>query len=335
MMPVRLLPLALIASLVLLLGGCDDGTSPSDLGGLDPLELADDLNRLLNPLQASGEGTANLRAALPALTSAGVTPLPPEFPAELIGETFTYDTDLDDWEVDPDFPTAPLEGFGVEWYELDGAGEVSVPLQPRGQIFLRAREGGATDSLALTMTDATAGASATLLHVVQSHESTGDAPATQRFTAHGSYSGGSATVDFDIVSDESLDAATQDEDYDLSVSLEDAAIRYRLDVEGGVDAASGDIDDLITATAVHGGQTTVLEMTFHTAGDAGEDEASGTLTHNGDVVANISLAGNSYQFTKPNGDSFPAVQASELNTVFGAMTRTGFLALLNLPLFLP
>lgn len=332
-MPIRPLALALTASLVLLLGGCDDGTSPSDLGGLDPVALARALDDFLAPLPASGEARANLQAALPALAGAGISPVPPEFSTEATGQTFAYDPETSDWAVDSSLEGAPPTGVSVLWYALDGTGEITQPLEGMGRIDLRPIEGETSDSLGLTIRR-TAG-EVVLLDLVQVFESTGDATVVESFVAAGSYSDGTTTVDVSITSDASRNATTEDEDYLLRVGLEDATTHYALEVEGDVDGASGDVSDRITVTATRGGAATVLDMSFNTAGATGATDASGTLAHAGQVIANVTVVGNSYRFTKPDDDPFPTGQATDLNNLFSAMTRTGFLVVLNLPLYLP
>lgn len=332
-MPIRPLALALTASLVLLLGGCDDGTSPSDLGGLDPMALARALDDLVVPIPESGQARANLQAALPALAGAGVSPVPPQFSTEVTGQTFAYDPETSDWAVDSSLEGAPPTGVSVLWYTLDGTGEVTQPLEGMGRIDLRPIEGETSDSLALTIRR-TEG-EVVLLDLVQVFESTGDATVAESFAAAGSYSDGTATVDLSVTSDASRNATTEDEDYLLRVDLEDAATRYELEVEGDVDGASGDVSDRITVTATRGGATTVLDMSFGTTGATGATDASGTLVHDGQVIANVTVVGDSYRFTKPNDDPFPSGQVTELNNLFSTMTRTGFLVVLNLPLFLP
>lgn len=333
MTPLRSLTLALAASLVLLLGGCNDGTSPSDLGGLDPLALVDALNRMAAPLQPSGHATANLQAALPTLAAEGVSLMPTDFPPEATGHTFVYQSETGDWAADSVLTGAPPAGVRVLWYALDGSGEIAQPPEPRGHIDLEPVEGGASDSLSLTVTRSDGGV--TLLDLVQGLASTGDPQATNTFRAEGFYSDGSRTVDLVVTSDASEDSGTGDEDYLLRIALEDPDMEYKLKVEGAVVGATGDTTDVVTVTAVRGGATTVMEVSFRVEGDAGGETVSGTLTHGGTLIANIAVVGNTYRFSKPNGDSFPAGQAAELNSLFGAMTRTGFLIILNLPLFLP
>lgn len=333
MSPLRSLTLSLVASLVLLLGGCDDGISPSDLGGLDPLALVDALNRMASPLQPSGHATANLQAAVPSLAAAGVSLMPTDFPPGATGHTFVYEPETGGWAADSVLTGAPPAGVRVLWYSLDGSGEIAHPPEVRGHIDLEPVEGGASDSLALTVTRSDGGV--TLLHLVQGLASTGEPPATNTFRAEGFYSDGSRTVDLVVGSDVSQDTGTGDEDYLLRVALDDPDLEYTLEVEGTVGGASGDTTDVVTATAVRAGATTVMEVSFRVDGDSGGENVSGTLTHRGTLIANIALVGNSYRFSKPNGDPFPSGQATELNSLFGAMSRTGFLVLLNLPLFLP
>lgn len=333
MTPLRSLATALTASLVVLLGACDDGTSPSDLAGLDPLALVDDLNQLLTPLQASEAATTNLQDALPALASAGIALLPPDFPAEVAGETFAYHVETGTFRVDSTLTAAPDSGVSVLWYALDGSGEILLPLDSKGRIDLEPVAGGTTDSLALTVTRSDG--PVTLLDLVQGRASTGTTVVTETFMATGAYSDGSSTVDLSLAVDGTVDTGTEDEEYLFNVGLQDTDTDYEMRVEGTLAGTSGDSNDLITVTATRGGAATVLEVSFQGDGETGSEEVSGTLSHKGTLIANISVGGNSYRFTQPNGDDFPSGQATELNALFAAMTRTGLQVAVSLPLFLP
>lgn len=362
MTPVRLSRLAFLPLLLLALSGCDDdGTSPGgDLGDLEPNTIVAALNALVTPLNASTTATTNLDGAVEDLTEAGVAlrtvessfrarardrasgqavaldgsvpALPITIPPELRGETFVFDFEAQQWEVDETRAGAPADGVRLIWYTVDGSGRIRFPLEERGYIDLTPGT-GAGEAMDMLVVESGEGADVVLLDFEQNRSSTGDAVQVESFTANGFYSDGSVTTDFDVVSEESVETATDDSSYDLEITMEDAETRYSMRVDG-TETGAGVYEDRITSTVVRGGATTRLEVVFSGSIDT-QEEASGTLFHNGSLVANIDIVGSAFSFSTPDGAQFSGSQSNALNGLFTVMTRNGFQVLLNLPLIFP
>lgn len=361
MKPLRLLPLTILASVLPVLGGCNDATGPGDLGGLDPDAVTGAMNALAAPLNASTEATSNLGGAVPDLTAAGVQflrtdrpvrlpsiaavwfdaalePLVPlatvDFPPAVRGSTFAFVLDQQAWEVDAARTGAPNDGVRVLWYDLDSQGRIEVPLDELGTIDLTPRTGGAADSLAMTIVEALESGDLTVLDMVQARETTGTDIVNESFTATGTYADDSSSVDFVIISEEAENAGSGDSSYSLEITLEGADASYVLRVQGSVNGATGGFEDELRATAVHDGSTTVLNVVFRGTNDV-QEEASGTFEQDGVLIANVDIEGSTFDFSTPDGGSFSPEQGSQLNRLFRALTLNGFEVLFNLPLFLP
>lgn len=362
MTPVRLSRLAFLPLLLLALSACDDdGTSPGgELGDLEPNELVAAVNALVTPLNASTTATANLTGAIEDLTEAGVAwrtvespfrarardranvqplaldasapALPISIPPELRGETFVFDFEAQQWEVDDTRAGAPADGVRLIWYTVDGSGRIRFPLEERGYIDLTPGTGAGEAMDVLVVESGDAG-DVVLLDFVQNRSSTGDAVEVKSITADGFYSDGSLTTDFDLGSEESVETATDDSSYDLEITLEDSETRYSMRVDG-TETGAGVYEDRMTSTVVRGGATTRLEVLFSGSLDT-QEEASGTLLHNGSLIANIDIEGSAFSFSTPDGAQFSGSQSNALNGLFTVMTRNGFQVLLNLPLIFP
>lgn len=354
MTPSRLLKLPLIG---LLLAGaaCDDGTSPADLGDLNPFALALALDRLQAPLQASSPALTNLRKAIPSLTAAGIAfdrplatrfdaafraaslvpPAPPlalEIPPELIGKTFAYEAASAGWAVDESREGAPADGIRILWYAVDGSGEIAQPLVERGYIDLTPGENTPAEPVMVQVVS-TGDGGQTLMDYGQWHDTTAVGSAeTEDFGASGFYADASTTVQFSLVSAEAADSETGEESYSLDVTVESPEVAYEMNVSGKVAAGTSVYEDLLTATAVGSAGTTVLDVMFRGTADVQED-AGGTLTHDGRVVADVVINGDTFEFSRPGGGSIPAAQASELNLLFQALTLNGFNLIYRIPLF--
>lgn len=360
MISVRLPRLALLPLLLVALPGCDDdATSPDgDLGDLNPAELVPAVNALVEPLNASTAATANLNGAIPDLTDAGVEwrivespararlldrwslqpvalnasvpALPVSFPPELVGQTFVFNFEGQQWEVDDTRAGAPADGVRLVWYTVDGSGLIRFPLEERGYIDLTPGTGEG-DALDILVVETGASGDVVVLDFVQSRASTGDAVQIESFTASGHFADGTLATDFDIASEQSVEEATDDSSYDVEIVLEDSDTRYTMRLDGTQTGATGEYEDRVSSTVVRGGATTILEVVFQGSASSQED-ASGTLRHNGSLIANIDIQGSNFSFSTPDGALFSGAQSNDLNAVFSVMTRNGLQVLLNLPL---
>lgn len=356
MTPSRSPILPLTGLLLLFAAACgDDGTSPADLGSLDPMALATALDELQAPLQASNPAITNLRQSISGLTEAGIEfdhpattrftaafrsvalapPAPPlavVIPPEALGATFVLDVATMEWVQHESREGAPADGVRIIWYAVDGSGEIALPLTEQGYIDVTPGQNTAADPIMVRIVD-TEGSPLTLMDYGQWHDTTSvGTAATEAFGATGFFADATTTVDFSMSSSETADTVSGDEMYELAVTLEDPEVAYELEVSGDVEGASDGYDDLLTATAVHNSATTIMELAFRGTADL-QESASGTLAHDGTVVANIDIAGNSFQFSKPGGGTVPADQASELNLLFQEMTLNGFNLIYRIPLF--
>lgn len=360
MMSVRQLSLAPIAALLFAVGGCEDGVSPADLGTLDATALTAGLDGLVDPLRAGTEAIANLRIAASDLSDAGVelrtttspvglrlfgstalqprtgpaqvATLPAEFPPEVVGRTFGYDTELEAWAVDETRAGAPADGVRVLWYDLNSAGGVILPPNEMGHSDLEPHEAGPAGSLAVRIVETDeSGGTITLVDLVQGGDSDGDVVVTETFSAEGIYSDGLNGVDFMVESNAVTDTNSQDEDYDLRVTMDGAETRYDMRVEGMAREGGERFEDVWSITAVNNGATTTVDLIFLRTDS--DDNVTGTLTHDGQLLANIGATGNSYTFATPDGGSFSPGQSNELNAVLQAMTVRGVQVLFALPLF--
>lgn len=363
MMSIRLPILLLLAALLPTLTGCNDSTAPGDgdLGDLDAELLVAALNELLVPLDASSAANANLRGAVEDLTDAGVDwrtvetvtpkrawqgagvgmlaldhpspPLPATFPPSVVGQTFVFNFEGQQWETDDARSGAPPNGVRLIWYTVDGSGLIRFPLEERGFIDLRpgSGEGEAVD---ITIVEDGEAGSLTLLDFVQNRDVTDGDMQVEWFTASGFYADESRATNFDLASEQTVDGATDDSAFDVDVDLENEGTQYSMHVEGMQAGVSAEFEEGFTATVVRGGATTTMNVMFEGTGTT-QEAASGTLVLNGTLLANIDIIGNTFSFTTPDGGSFSGAQANALNALFNAMTRTGFQVLLNLPLILP
>jgi hypothetical protein len=75
-----------------------------------------------------------------------------------------------------------------------------------------------------------------------------------------------------------------------------------------------------------------MEITFEGTNDV-QTDAGGTVSHDAEVVVDIDITGNTFEFTRPGGGRLPAGQASELNLLFQSITVTGFNLIYRVPLF--
>ncbi len=351
----RSLSLPLIGLLLLVAAACDDGTSPANLGDLDPVAVAAAVDRLNAPVVASRPALTNLRKAIPSLTAAGVQfdravaarftaafravslapPAPPValvIPPEAAGETFIYDPAVSAWVMDETREGAPADGIRVIWYAVDGSSEIALPVTERGYIDLTPGENTPAAPVGVRIVD-TGAAPLTLMDFGQWHDTvTVGTEESEDFGAAGFYADSATTVDFTILSTQAVDTVAGDEAYELDITLEDPETAYTLELWGVVDGSSGTYEDFFSATVVASGGTTVMEITFDGVNDV-QNHSGGTLTHDAEVVVDIVDNGSAFEFTRPGGGGLPAGQASELNLLFTSLTVTGYNLIYRIPLF--
>lgn len=336
MIRIRPLTLILVPTLALGISACDDGTSPADLHGLDPSAVGSAVDALHAQLQASNEAVTNLASARPDLAAAGLdldwsAESTVQFPEEVTGSTFVFDASEQSWVIDEARTEAPSDGVRVFWYPLDSTGRV-IDATESGYIDIQPADVAGTAPIAIRVVEF--GDDQTpLLDFTQDYSWTGNGDEVESFWAEGSYTSGESLVDFSLASETST-TATGDMDYSYTSVMEDADTRYVLTGEGMTNGTTGDYEDAITATVERGGATTVLEVQFQGVDNTQED-ADGSVRHDGTTVALIDVRAGGYSFTTPDGGDLAATQSSALNSLFQSVTLNGFLLLYELPLFFP
>lgn len=333
-LPRRSLPLALTAGLLLATAGCDDGTSPTDLGGLDPVDLTRAVDALVAPLAASSEARANLRMALPDLEEAGVVMEWPRddtvdrFPPDVAGRTFAYDASASSWQIVESRTGAPADGVRLLWYPLDSTGRIVNTDQESGHIDLRPGANGPLDPISVQAVS-TADGSQALLDFTQGYSVAGSAVTTELFETSGVYADGSSSVNFLFASSESVSQTSGDVGYSLDARLRDTETRYNVEIDGSVTGATNAFDDVITATVERNGVSTVVEVRFRGSGGA-DEVVTGAIRHAGAQVASVGLTGDRYEFTDPDGNTITGTQATQLNRLFSTLTLNWYLVLVDL-----
>lgn len=333
---IRSTSLALIPLTVLALAACDEGTSPIDLGGLNPSAVATAVNGLTTPLQASDEAVANLETAQPDLADAGVdldfsAESTVQFPENVAGSTFVYDPQAQGWAIDETRTGAPDNGVRVIWYELDGTDQV-IDASEKGYIDLWPGDGDGNAPVAMWIAET--GIEAPLLDFVQDYSWTTNGAEVETAEAEGSYADETRRVEFAMESVETMEIATGDVDYTFTTVMEDTDTRYEMVASSVADGATGEYDDSIVATVDHGGATTVVELRFQGV-PSSPQAVTGSVRHNGTLVANVQQDGGGYVYVSPDGDEIPAAQSTELNALFQAVTLAWIQLLYELPLFFP
>ena len=348
---------AFLALALVVTAGCGDDTSSVDLGDLQPIELALALDDLVSPLQASSEASINLEAAVEDLGDAGIVledrapaavartlavigldpavpPMAVEFPENVLGSTFTLQLPGLTWEVDDNRDGAPADGVRVIWYELDGTGGVVEPLVEMGFIDIVPVAGTTGDAVSVRIVDTTDTEEQVLLDFVQEYATSDNGTAVEEFSAAGTYANAITSVEFTLSSFEAATESTGDQEYSVEVMLDATDLSYDMLAEGVVDGETGVYDDAIRATATGSAGTTVLEVAFEGTDDA-QEEAGGSLTHDGEEVAQIRITGSNFEFLSPGGERLGATEANGLNALFRAMTTHGLYVIYGgiLPLF--
>ncbi|MFP4623615.1 MAG: hypothetical protein ACLFRX_05500 [Gemmatimonadota bacterium] len=350
--------------LLLVLGGtaCDDDSpvGDCDLGGLDPAAVVDAVNGLFTPLDASDDALANLAVAIDHVQDAGVqfrrlaptngpgaaamidrvagiapaltTPLPVEFPPEVAGSTFAYDPAVFGWVVDESRTDAPENGVRIIWYPMEDT-EVDFALGESGYIDLTPGPDTTLNQLRMEVVRVD-GEETRLLDFTQGYrETTGGSVETTYMEAVGSFADSTGQVAFSIVTDESSNADTGASEYSVEAEVERGTTLYTITAGGAVDGETDAFEDSFDVTLTRDAVTTNVELVVAGSGQTRED-ATGTLLHDGEVVAGIVLSGNTYVFTDVDGDQCSPGQSTALNDALTVMLLRGLFLTLDLPLLL-
>ncbi|MBI3981983.1 MAG: hypothetical protein HY337_03670 [Gemmatimonadetes bacterium] len=274
-----------------------DATSPGMVAAALPQNL---LPR--TPFTAwTRDRAADLEALAPRAVAA------PIFPADLLGKTLSYNVGLGRYEVSTE-TGAPANGVRFILYAVDTLLHiVRQPLTAVGRLDLTDESTPAAAVLRLVVVIN----NATLLDYAASASFT---TGSISFGAEGFISNGATSIDFDLT--QSITAGpTISVSYTLAVP--------ELDVALAITATLVPNGSTVTLTIEADGNTTVVTAT-------GTKEAiTGTVTHNGDVVIEISGTPDEPVFRDANGNELTEAQVGALEELF-AFTDAVFDAFDNL-----
>jgi hypothetical protein len=220
-------------------------------------------------------------------------PAAPIFPADLLGKTFTYNVAMGRYEVSAQ-TGAPGNGVRFILYDVDPVQRaVKQPLAPVGHLDLTDESTPAAAALKLVVVIA----NATLLDYQASASFT---TSSISFSADGVVSDGETDVEFELTQRISAGPTI--------------AVNYRLavpenDVSLSLDATATGSGSTITLTIQDGGNTTAVQVMETPQG------ITGTITHNGRAVINISGTSQDPVFTDVNGNALTEAQLGALEAL--------------------
>jgi hypothetical protein len=244
-----------------------------------------------------------LRAAGPSFGSSAPLAL---FPADLLGKTFVFNPDQEQYEIDETRTDAPEDGVRLILYAVDPVlGLLVTPLDEVGYLDLIDVSTASSDALRLV---AVIGNETFLDYVASATQTTTSAT----IAAEGFLSDGTDQVDFDL----SLTAATSGVSVDYLLSAGGNSVQ--------LEASIGGEDDIeVTLTVEADDDTIVLTVTVTPS------TLSGQITYNGDVAVTISGTPNSPTFERPDGTPLTQQELDALEAL-GNLTGEIFDAFDNL-----
>ena len=316
--------LALAALAVFALAGCGDSLTPGEdfdaaltsaaaAGVYDAIES----NAAVQSMAVMGEHftaitQAPLAATLPtapwnpgdwSAQRLSALPLDPTvaevlFPANYLGTTWVYDEATESYVIAPDSTDGPDTGVRISLYAVDPIlHQIVEPLTYVGYVELTDEGDATADAVRIS---AFIGSTNVLNYVASATVTT----SSVTFSADGFVSDGSTQVNFEL--SVTLTQDTQQATIDYLVYLVDGSASVHLVVN-----ADGLAESMtINLTVVHGDHTVVFNVTGSELG------VSGTVTHNGALVVEISGTGDQPTFVDGNGDPLTGDQLQALGEMF-------------------
>ncbi|MDX1674606.1 MAG: hypothetical protein R3314_07430 [Longimicrobiales bacterium] len=346
----RVTAIAVVLTTVLV--GCNGDTAgpalPPEIG--DAPNVVDDL---ITPMEQLVAPVAAVREAFPALVDQGLSYDPAtlafaaplgmmeptlrqvasdvQIPATLAGETFVYDVDQSAWVTDP-ARTAPDSVVRIIWYATDIGGSKVFPLVEQGHVDLTDEDDGVGSRIGMRMVATTDSGDIVLADLTERQDtSTAGTTQTARFEGQGYYDI-DRRVDFQMDYELATETAAVDSQYTIDVSLTGQSSSLDWHVSGSVDS-TGTLDQLVDVTVSDAGTPTRLVLNV-TIDASGSQSGNGTLSHAGQDVARIDVAGFDYSYTPSGGGSFSLGQQADLDSLIVTLYFAGLDALSRLPLVL-
>jgi hypothetical protein len=233
------------------------------------------------------------------------------FPADLLGATLVYNPATGEYEVDPTATGAPANGIRIVLYAVDPVFHSPVePLNAVGYLDLTDESTAAADQVGILaiIGDVT---------YIDYHGSATVLTDGVTFSAVGYFSDGTTVVNFDLSQSwSSADGFVLT--YDVDVPSASTSILAELRLDPTMEMAS------YSLTVEHQGELVTLDVT----GSA--TSLSGTVSHNGVTVAEVSGDPDNPVFTDGNGHPLTNEQIQALGELFGSITAviSGFDVLL-------
>ena len=333
------------ALLLAVAAGCNDSDPGEVIVDLDVADVQLTVQELVFPINASLEATTQIQDAFEDLVVGGfefdragrpmplalsaldggpvekLTVLPVVIPAGFVGKTFVYDTQQNVYVADDARADAPANGVRVIWYDLDGFGDLIVPLVERGYADLVPADTGQMSRLDVRIVEVNSGTELTLADFVHGYRTTNTSPDTTYYDAEGFYADAVDQTEFDAAGVTVVATSGELVSGVSRLDLTRGTERYLLDVE----ATIVDTEQYV-ARVEQGSVHTVLDLLL-----GGSGEQGGSLSYNGSVVATVVYDGARFQFVPPGGGSFSGSQQQELLNLTQTLVLTG----LNLPLVMP
>lgn len=213
------------------------------------------------------------------------------FPDDLLGMTFAYDVENQRYVLS-DQTGAPANGVRFILYAVNLAtGQVVTPLSEIGYVDLTDKSTASATTLGIkgVINGQT---------LLEYDASAVTAPTSIAVSAVGFISDGTTIVDFDLQRSLSSTAGISI-NYGIAVPEKDVSLR--LEASSTLQAAGS-----IRMTIQHAGNTSVIQV------QVSATSLSGTITHNGKVVVNISGTLDDPVFTDPSGKQFTQQQTDAL-----------------------
>jgi len=256
------------------------------------------------PASDLGAADSGVLAGLRVLDRLLAFPSPSEsaalFPADLLGATLVYNPATGEYEVDPAATGAPANGIRVILYAVDPVFHEPVePLNAVGYLDVTDESTVAADRVGIVA----------VIGDVTYIDYLGSATVLTNgliFAANGYLSDGTTVVNFDLSHTWSAETGLV-LTYDIDVPSASTAIQAELHLDPSAEIAS------YALTVEHQGETVTLDVT----GSA--TSLSGTVSHNGATVAEVSGTPDEPVFTDGNGNPLTNEQIQSLGELFGSI----------------
>lgn len=322
---------------------CSDSTGPEDFNANNAEEVAASVETVAETMAAPEDAFKSLELAMGFLGGAGafnavaeirpghvasaaawreLTELDPAafFPSNHLGVTFVYHHGEGHY-IPSDRTGAPENGIRVIYYAMDPITErPAEPLVELGYIDLTDESMPSSERLGILVVSTSGDADVTLAdyyldlswtETQTSFSVTGEAV--------GFLSDGTNQLDFDLsqtLSGSEVDGLSMSMDHTLSLPNQDVSVNVI--ASAGVSFETEELSDLdITFTIQHGDNEVVLDATVAFT-DLGET-IDGSITFNGEVVANISGSTEHPTFTRPDGTELSTQEVEALRRIFEAV----------------